>query len=105
MPPPAQSPGVSAEALRHVRPAVRDILTSSAAFQSLDPAAQRKLAGEMVQVGAFLADPHGLATQELARGEPTLAVAQDAAGEAGERAAADHGFAGEDFKAGGVKQG
>ena len=58
--------------LAHVRPSVRRILTSSRAFQALPPEEQRSIATEMVKVAQYMANPDGLAAQELAPGRGVL---------------------------------
>lgn len=97
--------------LQEVRPAVRDLLVASPAFSRLPPGEQQRLAGEMVKVAAYLANPEGAATEELARVQSDddagpLATAQaDATEAARKRAGSDQGFAGEDFKAGATEAG
>jgi hypothetical protein len=86
------------ETLQHVRPIVRQMLTSSQAFQALEPHEQRAIASEMVKVAQYMTNPDGLAARELSPGGGVLAQAQ-----------ADlpktPGFAGTEFQAGAVKQG
>jgi hypothetical protein len=84
--------------LAHVRPMVRRILTSSRAFQALPPEEQRSIATEMVKVAQYMANPDGLAAQELTPGRGVLAQAQADLPET-------PGFAGTEFEAGAVKQG
>jgi hypothetical protein len=115
------------ETLRVVRPEVRSILESSAAFQKLPDTEKRSLAGTMVKVASYMANPDGLAAKELseqggllrkdgaaapararAAGRAPLARGQEeenATERLRGRIAEDPGFAGEDFKAGAVKQG
>ncbi|MGQ0538941.1 MAG: hypothetical protein ACT4R6_08365 [Gemmatimonadaceae bacterium] len=66
--PPAASPPVQwadDETLRAVRPEVRSLLEQSPAFNHMKPAEQRDLARLMVKVCAYMANPDGLAAQEL----------------------------------------
>ena len=107
MPAPAGAAGwTDPGTLEHVRPEVRRILTSSEAFRKLPPAEQQQLAATMVKVASYMSNPEGLAARELSPEGGVLAVTQaDAAAEAGRRAAADPGFAGEDFRAGAVREG
>ncbi len=115
--------------LRVVRPEVRSILEASPAFQRLPDSEKRSLAGTMVKVASYMANPDGLAAQELSEGGGLLRKegqergALPAPARAARRAplargqeesateklrgriAEDPGFAGEDFKAGAVKQG
>lgn len=86
------------ETLRHVRPAVRQILTSSRAFQALPPKEQRSIAAEMVKVASYMADPEGLAARELSPGGGVLAQTQA-------ELPRTPGFAGTEYEAGAVKQG
>ena len=51
--------------LRVVRPEVRSILEASPAFQRLPDSETRSLAGTMVKVASYMANPDGLAAQEL----------------------------------------
>jgi hypothetical protein len=81
------------ETLRHVRPAVRELLESSESFGKLPPAEQEQLAHEMVKVASYMARPDGLPLAE--EQEETVQG----------RLAKDPGFAGEDFEAGAIRQG
>jgi hypothetical protein len=72
------APWVDTDTLAAVRPEVRSILERSEGFQSLEPEAQRRLAGTMVKVASYMANPDGLARQELATpAGGVLARAQD----------------------------
>ncbi|MBR0692732.1 hypothetical protein [Bradyrhizobium lablabi] len=117
------------ETLAVVRPQVRQLLESSQGFRALPTEQQRDMARTMVRVASYMANPDGLAKQELtpgrallahahgavdphaaARGQPAsrpLARAQDAAVDAAGRKASDKigTFAGADFQAGAVRQG
>jgi hypothetical protein len=84
------------ETLRHVRPAVRELLESSESFGKLTPAEQEQLAHEMVKVASYMAKPDGLPlAEEQAGGADAVR----------DRLAEDPGFAGEDFEAGAIRQG
>jgi hypothetical protein len=72
------------ETLRAVRPEVRGILERAPAFAKLSPAEQREMARTMVKVCSYMANPDGLAAQELSnhggilsRGKAALATAQE----------------------------
>jgi hypothetical protein len=105
------------ETLAAVRPAVRQLLLSSEAFRKLPPEEQLALARNMVRVASYMANPDGLAKQELTPGQGVLAKEQSAPGDlaralAGEvdqakrKASEKVGtFAGSDFDAGSVRQG
>jgi hypothetical protein len=102
------------DTLAVVRPQVRRLLERSPGFQALAPEQKQELARTMVRVAAYMANPDGLAKQELTPGRAVLARAQGtvlsraqdgveaAAGKASEKVGT---FAGADFKAGAVKQG
>lgn len=117
------------ETLAVVRPQVRQLLESSQGFRALPPEQQRDMARTMVRVASYMANPQGLAKQELTPGRALLAHAhdaadphaganrqpasrplaraQDAAVDAAGRKASDKigTFAGADFQAGAVRQG
>lgn len=94
------------ETLRAVRPEVRRILEQSPAFAELPPDEQKSLARTMVKVSSYMTNPDGLAAQELSPQGGVLARAQADANESlRKRLAGEPGFAGENFVAGGVRQG
>ena len=104
------------ETLAAVRPQVRELLESSRGFRALAPEQQRDMARTMVRVASYMANPDGLAKQELTPGHALLARqpqgrplarAQDAAVDAAGRKASEKigTFAGADFQAGAVRQG
>jgi hypothetical protein len=99
-------PWVDGETLAAVRPEVRQLLEATPAFTRLAPAEQRQLANTMVKVASYMANPDGLAAQELSPAGGVLARAQEDGVEATRtRLSKDPGFAGEDFQAGAVRQG
>lgn len=107
------------ETLRAVRPQVRGLLQASPGFRGLDPDRQREIARTMVRVASYMANPQGLAKQELTPGQGVLskepatgsddALAAALAGpvdQAKTKASEKIGtFAGSDFDAGSVRQG
>src|SRR4051794_1618040 len=105
------------DTLAEVRPRVRQLLERSPGFRSLPPDRQREMARTMVRVASYMANPDGLAKQELTPGRGLLARqqegigapvsrAQDAVDTVGSKATEKIGtFAGADFKAGAMKQG
>jgi hypothetical protein len=108
------------DTLAAVRPQVRLLLERSVGFRALPPEQQREMAMTMVRVAAYMANPDGLAKQELTPGrallahaqqasprKPTaLARAQDAVDDAGHKASDKLGtFTGADFQGGAVRQG
>lgn len=106
------------DTLRTVRPLVRQMLQSSTGFQALPAAQQLEIARNMVRVASYMANPQGLAKQELAPGGGVLAkelpadaltpvrALADPVGQAKGKASEKIGtFAGSDFQAGSVEQG
>ncbi|QSX80012.1 hypothetical protein I8J32_009275 [Lysobacter solisilvae] len=105
------------ETLDAVRPAVKQLLLSSDGFRQMPAAQQQELARNMVRVASYMANPQGLAKEELTPGRGVLAKEQSAptdlaralAGEvdqAKRKASEKVGtFAGSDFDAGSVRQG
>ena len=100
------------ETLAAVRPQVRQLLQQSAGFRALPPLQQRDIAMNMVRVGAYMANPDGLARREFE--EPVLdkreasarALAGDAVDQAKSKASDKIGtFAGADFKGGAIREG
>ncbi len=105
------------DTLRAVRPQVRHLLESSAGFRALEPEKQQDIARTMVRVASYMANPQGLAKQELTPGKgvltkepseqtaPVQALA-DPVDQAKNKSSEKIGtFAGSDFEAGSVKQG
>lgn len=95
------------ETLNAVRLPVRQLLQSSPGFRALPPARQQELAHDMVRVAAYMANPDGLAREELTPGKSVLAHAQADAVDAAKGKASDKigTFAGKDFEAGAMRQG
>lgn len=105
---PAHEPAwLDDETLSAVRPQVRQLLERSPGFRGLPQEQQRDLARTMVRVASYMANPDGLAKQELTPGKAVLAKAQDSGVDSAKnKASAKLGtFAGADFQAGAVKQG
>jgi hypothetical protein len=108
---PATAPAPAAErrwtdetTLSGVRPAVRDILSRSAAYSSLPHDDQRALARDLVKVSSYLANPEGAVADE----RQTLAQAQERPPSNAERAGAAATrteSAGADFTGGAIRQG
>ncbi|WP_295386045.1 hypothetical protein [uncultured Thiodictyon sp.] len=95
------------ETLAAVRPQVRTLLESSPGFRQLPVDKQRDLARTMVRVAAYMANPDGLAKEELGPAGGVLAKAQADAVDAAKQKASDKlgTFAGSDFKAGAMREG
>ncbi len=104
------------DTLAVVRPQVRQLLERSPGFRALPPEQQREMARTMVRIASYMANPDGLAKQELTPGRALLARGPDVARplaraqdsvEAAKGKASDKigTFAGADFQAGAVRQG
>jgi hypothetical protein len=103
------------DTLSAVRPQVRQLLERSPGFRAMPVEQQRELARTMVRVASYMANPDGLARQELTPGQSVLAHAKpaplaraqaDAVDAAKSKASDKVGtFAGSDFQAGAVRQG
>jgi hypothetical protein len=104
------------DTLKAVRPQVRSLLQSSPGFRAMPAAEQLELARNMVRVASYMANPEGLAKQELTPGRgvlskgeaaPPSARALDAAVDQAKLKASQKigTFAGSDFQAGSVQQG
>jgi hypothetical protein len=87
-----------------VRPAVREMLLKAPAFAKLSPGEQQDIAGKMVQVAAYMANPDGVLTQSGAA--PLVrAQAEDPTVATRHRLSQAPGQVGKDFEAGATKQG
>lgn len=106
------------DTLHAVRPEVRALLQSSPGFRAMPPAEQLQLARNMVRVAAYMANPDGLAKEELTPGKGILAKDEPLSNDGLAHALADPvdqakgkasekigTFAGSDFQAGSVQQG
>lgn len=93
--------------LSAVRPQVRELLVRSPGFRAMPPHQQRDLARTMVRVASYMANPDGLAKQELTPGREVLAHAQADGVDAAKNKASDKvgTFAGADFQGGAMRQG
>ena len=95
------------ETLSAVRPHVRKLLERSPGFRAMPLEQQRDLARTMVRVASYMANPDGLAKEELTPGKAVLARAQADAVDAAKSKASDKigTFVGADFQGGAMKQG
>jgi hypothetical protein len=103
------------ETLSAVRPPVRRLLERSPGFRAMPLEQQRDLARTMVRVASYMANPDGLAKQELTPGQGVLSRGQEAPLARAQAGAVDNAkgkasdkvgtFAGADFQAGAVRQG
>lgn len=94
------------ETIAAVRPQVRELLTAVPAFAGLDPKEQRELAGNMVKVLSYMANPNGVA-KDLAATAPLARVLKgEDPVEATKRSLSQSpGQMGKDFTAGAVREG
>jgi hypothetical protein len=106
------TPWADDETLRAVRPEVREILQRTPAFARLPAEEQRQLASTMVKVCSYMANPDGLAAQELSRdggllapGRRAVARAQDSPTQEVVKTVDTLKTAGDRFKAAGVEAG
>lgn len=78
-------PSVSDEALNTARITVRELLERSPAYHSLDEVKRRTLARDLVQVGAFMAEPGGVRVPPQHAAPEVLALAGEGAQTSAER--------------------
>ena len=105
---PAPKSWTTQETVEAVRPQVRDLLTSIQSFAELVPEERQKLAGDMVKVLSYIANPNGVADQlSPAAAGPALARAQeeDAVDATKRNLSGSPGMVGDKFKAGAVREG
>lgn len=97
---------IDSETLAVVRPHVRSMLESSEGFQALPDDKKRELARTMVKVASYMANPDGLAREELGPGGGVLVQPlADATDDARRKASAGVGRTiSQDFKAGAANQ-
>lgn len=96
-------PWGDAQTLADVRPEVRKLFESSDAFARLPPEEREALAQQTVKVATYMANPDGLARDDIERGGLEHSTGDEPLAEA--QADIKKGFAGKDFQAGAVKQG
>ena len=102
------APWTTPQALDAVRGRVKDLLTAIPTYKALTADEQRALAANMVKVVAYISDPHGIITETAKYGTspaPVRALADDAAEATKSMLAAPPQTAGQDFKAGAVREG
>ena len=103
-----RAPWTTPRTVEAVRPQVRDLLTAIPAFSVLSPDEQRRLAGDMVKVLSYIANPNGVAeSSAVPSSTAALARAQeDDPVEATKRSLSQSpGMVGDKFKAGAVREG
>lgn len=96
-----------ADTLSAVRPEVRQMLLSVPAFAKLTPAEQQAMAGQMVKVAAYMANPDGVLTEAEGGAAPALARGQadDPVTATKRRLSQAPGQVGAEFEAGAVREG
>ena len=106
------APWTSPQALNAVRPRVQELLTAIPTFKALSLGEQRELAANMVRVLAYISDPNGVITEteSPATGPATAdatvrALADDPVEATKSMLSAPPKTAGQDFKAGAVREG
>ena len=99
--PPA--PWTTPKALEEVRPRVRELLTAIPTYNALSAEEQRELASNMVKVLAYISDPNGIISETAPA--PARALADDPVEATKSMLSAPPQTAGQDFKAGAVREG
>ena len=103
------APWTTPQALDAVRPRVRELLTAIPTFKALSAPEQRDLAANMVKVLAYISDPNGIITEAESgktASAPARALADEDPVEATKRMLSEPPkTAGQDFKAGAVREG
>jgi hypothetical protein len=103
----------TARTIESIRPQVRDVLTAIPAFETLAPDEKRRIAGDMVKVLSYIANPNGVVGADPAAPPssapppvaPARGLEEDPVQTTKRNLARSPGFAGKDFVAGGVRQG
>jgi hypothetical protein len=102
------APWTTPQALDAVRERVKNLLTAIPTFKALTPEEQRALATNMVKVMAYITDPHGIITETTTNGTmpaQVRALADDPVEAAKSMLSKPPKTAGQDFKAGAVREG
>lgn len=98
------------ETLGVVRPMVREMLLGVPAFRQLSPEEQQQIAGKMVNVASYLANPDGVITESMEKAAPPAEVvaraqADDPVDATKRRLSQAPGQVGKGFEAGAVREG
>src|SRR5262249_3863196 len=98
----SQTPWTTPQTVEAVRPQVREVLMAVPSFAQMSPDEQRQLAGNMVKVLSYIANPSGVAQEasELVRAQE-----EDAVEATKKSLSKSPGVVGEQFKAGAVREG
>ena len=97
------APWTTPKALEAVRPRVRELLTAIPTYNALSAEEQRELASNMVKVLAYISDPNGIVSETAPA--PARALADDSVEATKSMLSAPPQTAGQDFKAGAVREG
>lgn len=104
----SQTPWTTRRMVEAVRPQVRELLTAIPSFAGMSPDERTQLAGNMVKVLSYIADPNGLVdsiSTQVAQ-TPLARAQEDNPVEATKRSLSQSpGMVGEKFKAGAVREG
>ncbi len=103
-----QAPWTTPQALEAVRPRVRELLSAIPTYQALSPDEQRGLATNMVKVLAYISDPNGIMSETggpAVAATPARAFADDPVEATKSMLSKPPETAGQDFKAGAVREG
>lgn len=104
----SQTPWTTRRMVEAVRPQVRELLTAIPSFAGMSPEERTQLAGNMVKVLSYIADPNGLVdsiSTQVAQ-TPLARAQEDNPVEATKRSLSQSpGMVGEKFKAGAVREG
>jgi hypothetical protein len=100
--PTRQTPWTTPQTVEAVRPQVREVLMAVPSFAQMSADEQRQLAGNMVKVLSYIANPNGVAQEasELVRAQE-----EDAVEATKKSLSKSPGMVGEKFKAGAVREG
>ncbi|MFZ5797132.1 MAG: hypothetical protein C4563_08580 [Desulfobulbus sp.] len=105
----AQTPWTTRQTVESVRPQVRDLLLAIPAFAEMGPEERTELAGNMVKVLSYIANPNGLTDAIAGQAAPMPAARaqeEESAADATRRSLSQSpGMVGKDFKAGAVREG
>lgn len=93
------------QTLNAVRPAVRDMLLGIPSFRELSPEEQESIARTMVRVASYMANPDGVVTETTNGGVPLAQAQADAVEDTKKRLSKAPEQVGQDFVAGGVREG
>lgn len=101
-----RAPWTTLRTVEAVRPQVREVLTAIPSFAQMSPEERTQLAGNMVKVLSYIANPNGVADAIAPRDTLARAQEDDNAAEATKKSLSKSpGMVGDKFKAGAVREG